>query len=286
MWTSGFFNSVNGDRLYNADQMSAIFNGLITDGVYMSVGERLAVQPNSGLTIQIATGRGWFAKRWVDNTTPHLLVLEAADVTLNRWAAVCIRVDTTETERKAEPYVKYSEYATDPVKPTMERTETVNEYCLAYVYLKAKATAITAADIEDTRADANLCGWVTGLIEQLDTTTMWTQWTDSFYSWFNGLQDLINENTEAMLVAAMPVSATVSLPVAGWTADTNGFKQNVTVTGVNDTKSVIVAPDDSSAEAYSNAGVLAVGQTANTVIFHADTKPTAALSVKVLHMGA
>ena len=27
MWTSGFFNSVNGDRLYNADQMSAILEG-------------------------------------------------------------------------------------------------------------------------------------------------------------------------------------------------------------------------------------------------------------------
>ena len=48
-WTSGFFNSVNGDRLYNADQMSHIFEGLITDGVYESVGNKLAVQPNSGL---------------------------------------------------------------------------------------------------------------------------------------------------------------------------------------------------------------------------------------------
>lgn len=286
MWTSGFFNSVNGDRLYNADQMSAIFNGLITDGVYMSVGERLAVQPNSGMTIQIATGRGWFAKRWVDNTTPHLLVLEAADVTLNRWAAVCIKVDLTETGRKAEPYVKYSEYATAPVKPTMERTETVNEYCLAYVYLRAKASAITAADIEDTRADRNLCGWVTGLIEQLDTTTMWTQWTEQFTNWFNNLQDLINENTEVMLVNAMPASAVVTLPVAGWTADGTGFTQSATVNGVNDTKSVIVAPEDTSAEAYSNAGVLAVSQAANTVVFRADTKPTVALSVKVLHMGA
>ena len=56
-WTSGFFNSVNGDRLYNADQMSRIFEGLITDGVYESVANKLAVQPNSGMTIQIATGR-------------------------------------------------------------------------------------------------------------------------------------------------------------------------------------------------------------------------------------
>ena len=286
MWTSGFFNSVNGDRLYNADQMSAIFNGLITDGVYMSVGDRLAVSPNSGMTVQIGSGRGWFAKRWVDNTAAYLLTLEAADVTLNRWAAVCIRVDTTDAERKAEPYIKYSDYATTPVKPTMERTEAVSEYCLAYVYLRARATAITAADITDTRADRNLCGWVTGLIEQLDSTTMWTQWTDLFNEWFSGLQDLINENTEAMLVAALPVSAVVTLTVDGWTADGNGFKQSAIVEGVNDTKTVLVTPDDSSIEAYSDAGVLAVSQTANTVVFRADVKPTVALGVKVLHMGA
>lgn len=286
MWTSGFFNSVNGDRLYNADQMSAIFNGLITDGVYMSVGDKLAVQPNSGITIQIASGRGWFAKRWVDNSTPHLLALESPDVTLNRWAAVCVRVDTTDAERKAEPYIKYSEYATTPVKPTMERTATVNEYCLAYVYLRAGATSVTAADITDTRADATVCGWVTGLIEQLDSTTLWTQWTELFNNWFSGLQDLINENTEAMLVAAMPVSAVVTLSVAGWTADGDKFKQSVTVQGVNDTKTVLVTPDDASVEAYSEAEVLAVSQTANTVVFRANTKPTVELSVKVLHMGA
>ena len=285
MWTSGFFNSVNGDRLYNADQMSAIFNGLITDGVYMSVGDRLAVQPNSGTTIQIASGRGWFAKRWVDNTAPHLLTLEAADVTLNRWAAICIRVDTSDAERKAEPYVKYSEYATTPVKPVMTRTTAVNEYCLAYVYLRAGATAVRESDIEDTRADRNLCGWVTGLIEQLDSTTMWTQWTALFNEWFNGLQDLINENTEAMLVAAMPVSVTISLTAAGWTSKNGIYEQSVTVNGMNDTKSVMVQPTDASVTAYSAAEVTCVTQSANTLVFTAVSKPTEAINVNVVHMG-
>lgn len=285
MWTSGFFNSVNGDRLYNADQMSAIFNGLITDGVYMSVGDRLAVQPNSGMTIQIGSGRGWFAQRWVDNTTPHLLTLEAADVTLNRWAAICIKVDTTDAERKAEPYIKYSEYATAPVKPVMTRTDAVNEYCLAYVYLRAGATAVRNTDIEDTRADANLCGWVTGLIEQLDSTTLWTQWTETFNDWFNGLQDMINENTEAMLVAALPVSVNVTLAADGWTAANGIYRQTAEVVTMNETKSVIVQPTDESVTAYSAAEVTCVAQGNNTLDFTAITKPTEDISVNVVHMG-
>ena len=70
-WTSGFFNSVGGDRVYNADQMSELFTGLITNGVYESVKNKLAVEPNSGMTIQINTGRGWFNGRWVDNICIH-----------------------------------------------------------------------------------------------------------------------------------------------------------------------------------------------------------------------
>lgn len=285
MWTSGFFNSVNGDRLYNADQMSAIFNGLITDGVYMSVGDRLAVQPNSGMTVQIGSGRGWFAQRWVDNTAAYLLTLEAADVTLNRWAAICIKVDTTDAERKAEPYIKYSEYATAPVKPVMERTGSVNEYCLAYVYLRAGATAVRASDIEDTRADASLCGWVTGLIEQLDSTTLWTQWTETFNDWFNSLQDLINENTEAMLVAALPVSVNVTLAADGWTAANGIYRQTAEVVTMNETKSVIVQPTEESVTAYSAAEVTCVAQGNNTLDFTAITQPTEDIRVNVVHMG-
>ena len=126
-WTSGFFNSVNGDRLYNADQMSHIFEGLITDGVYESVANKLAVQPNSGMTIQIATGRGWFGKRWVNNDSEYTMTVENSDVILNRYVAVVIKVDSTDAVREAVPYLKYGEFATTPVKPTMTRTETVKE---------------------------------------------------------------------------------------------------------------------------------------------------------------
>ncbi len=285
MWDYGFFNSVNGDRLYNAEQMSNIFEGLITNGVFESVGNKLAVQPNSGMTIQIATGRGWFSKRWVANDTPYLIALEASDVTLNRYAAVCVKVDTTNSAREAVPYIKYSDFATAPVKPTMTRTETVNEYCLAYVYIEAGASAITAADIEDTRANTDLCGWVTGLIEQLDTTTLFEQFTALFNDWFNGLQDTINENTEAVLVAAMPVGVAVSLSALGWTATGAGYTQSVEVSGMNTTKSVFVTPTDASVTGYSAAEIRCTAQGANSLEFTATSLPTEDVTVNIVHMG-
>ena len=285
MWESGFFNSVNGDRVYNADQMSSIFEGLITDGVYEAVGDKLAVQPSSGMTIQIASGRGWCNKHWFNNTTPYQMTLEASDVTLNRWCAVCIKVDTTDNVRNAQPTLKYSEFATNPVKPTPTNTATVKELVLAYVYIKAKATEIKFSDITDTRANESVCGWVTGLIEQLNSATMWTQWEALFTEWFEGLQDLLNENTEAVLVSALPVSLTLTLTADGWVSESGVYKQTVTVTGMNDTKSVLASPTATSASTYSASEVRCSGQSTNTLEFMAVSKPSEAISVDVLHMG-
>lgn len=285
MWESGFFNSVNGDRVYNAQQMSSIFEGLITDGVYEAVGDKLAVQPSAGMTIQIASGRGWCKKHWFNNTTAYQMTLEASDVTLNRWCAVCVRADDTDSVRDGKPTLKYSEYATTPVKPEPENTETVKELILAYVYIKAGAAEITAADIEDTRANEAVCGWVTGLIEQLNSATLWTQWEALFTEWFSNLQDLINENTETMLVGALPVSLTLTLTAEGWVSESGVYKQTVTVTGMNDTKTVIVNPTLTSASNYSASEVRCSAQSTNTLEFTAVSQPNYDIEVDVLHMG-
>lgn len=284
-WTSGFFNSDNGDRLYTADQMSAIFNGLITDGVYESVTNKLAVEPNNGMTVQINTGRGWFGGKWVDNDSPYLITLEDSDVTLNRYAAICVRADVNYNARTAEPYVKYSALATYPVKPTMERSETVKEYCLAYVYIKAGTSSITASNIEDTRANSNLCGWVTGLIKQVDTKTLWAQWEalfgdfmdakeSEFTEWYNSLVDYIDDNTETKLVADVielqnrVVKSSGTISSSGWTIQEDGtYNQTVTVEGVTATNDVAVNPSVVYMDRYIKMGCEPISQGVNTITF-------------------
>lgn len=282
MWEYGFFNSVNGDRIYNADAMNNMFEGLITDGVFESVGDKMAVQASGGMTVQIATGRGRFGGRWVNNTTPHTLTIEASDVTLNRYCAVCVRADATDNVRSAVPFLKYSDFATNPTKPTMEKTATVTEKCLAYVYIGAGVTAITQANIEDTRANEKLCGWVTGLIDRVSSDTLFAQFQAIFEEWFGGLQDLINENTESMLVNALPVSLTVTLSANSWV---NGA-QEVEVVGMNATKTVQAMAHDDSLGAYAKAGIKCTAQGTNKLTFTAETIPSVDVKVNILHMGA
>lgn len=291
-WTYGFFNSVNGDRTYNADQMSSIFNGLITDGVYESVANKMAVQPNNGMVIQIATGRGWFGGRWVNNDSEYLLTLAESDVVLNRYVAVCVRVDNSDSIRNAVPYLKYSDFETNPVKPTMERSENIKEYCLAYVYIPAKATEIKASNIEDTRFNTNLCGWVTGLITQVSTTTLYEQWeaifngfltqnVEDFNEWFNNLQVELDSETATRLTNALPTALTVTLLASGWSNKT----QSVSVINMNATKSVVVQANSATKEAYDNAVIKCTAQNTNTLTFICETVPDTDIQVDVLHMG-
>lgn len=295
-WTSGFFNSVNGDRLYNADQMSTIFEGLITDGVYESVADKLAVQPNSGMTVQIATGRGWFNKRWVNNDSEYTMTVESSDVVLNRYVAVVIKVDTTDAVRDAVPYLKYGEFATNPVKPTMTRTETVKEFCLAYIYVGAGVSEITASVIEDTRADESVCGWVTGLITQLNTSTLFAQYdaifnefmsaeTTGFNEWFESLQVELDSEIETRLTNALPTSLTLTLPAGSWVQSGGVYTQTAQVINMNTTKSVVVQGNAETLETYSGAGVKCTGQDTNTLTFTANTLPTSNVKVDVVHMG-
>jgi hypothetical protein len=167
----------------------------------------------------------------------------------------------------------------------MTRSETVNEYCLAYVYIKAGATEIKASDIEDTRGDNTVCGWVTGLIEQLSTTTLFTQWESLFNNWFNNLQDLINENTETMLVGALPKSDTVTLSAGAWVSSDNGYTQTVAVDGITSTKTVICQSNDETAEAHANAGVKCDGQDVDTLVFSAINLPATDVKVNITHFG-
>lgn len=294
--TYGFFNSVNGDRVYNADQISGLFEGLITSGVYESVGNKLAVQANAGMTIQVATGRGWFAKRWLNNDAPYLIALAGSDVLLNRYAAIVVRVDRSNSERSVTVVPKYGEYGTTAVKPTMDHNDEVDEYCLAYVYIGAGVSEITQEDIEDTRSNNDLCGWVTGLITQLSTTTLFTQYEAifngfmnnevvQFNEWFEGLQVTLDGDVATKLTNALPTSTTVTLSADGWTADGYVWTQTVSVLGMNSTKSVIAEPDETTAELYESCGVKCYAQSVNQLTFIATAKPTGDVMAKLVYMG-
>lgn len=203
MITSGFFDSVNGDRKYNAAQMTEYFDGLVSNGIYQNVGDAMVVTAASGMVVNVGKGRAIIDCRWLKNDAVLPVEITAASATLPRYTAVVVRLDYT--ARKMEITTKDGTAAATPVQPTMSNTDDLKEICLAMVYVAANATNITQANITDMRS-SSLCGWVTGLIEQVDTSTLFLQWqyayqsfynemASGFYAWMDTLTQELSVNT-------------------------------------------------------------------------------------------
>ena len=158
MITCGFFNSVNGDRVYNADDFNNCINAIASDGVFKRNGGGLQVGVNTGLSVRILDGYARFNGYWIKNDAIMNLDLSAADTTNPRIDAVIVRVDTS--ARTVSIELKIGAAAATPTAPEMTRSATVNEYCLATVAVAANSTSISQANITDTRGDASVCGWV------------------------------------------------------------------------------------------------------------------------------
>lgn len=201
--TYGYFNSLNGDRKYNAAQMSEYFDGLVSDGVYESVGGALQVQADTGMNVNVQTGRAIIDCRWIKNDAVLTLPITQSHVTLNRYTAVFIRLNYT--DRNISIITVDGTPATTPTKPQPTDTSSIKDLCIAYIYVAAGATAIRQANITDQRG-TDLCGWVTGLIKQVDTSTLFAQWSDAcaefyadmtagFNAWFETLTSQLSINT-------------------------------------------------------------------------------------------
>lgn len=197
----GFFNSVNGDRVYNAESFNDFFEGLISsNGVFEGVRGSFIVSAGTGLNISVATGKAIVNNHWVVNDAIEIVALDTAHGVLNRWDMIGLiwnSTDRTVTLRKTT-----GTPASTPVKPSPVRTTTEHEIVLAYVYVGAGVTSVTNADITDTRYDDELCGLITGLIEQVDTGTLYRRFATElaelraeFDIWFNALTEELNVNT-------------------------------------------------------------------------------------------
>ena len=77
----GFYNSKNHDRVYDAEQLSAIFDGIIRDGIIQNWPDAnggFKVTAGSGMTIVVSPGRAWFNHTWTLNDAPLTMAVQAA----------------------------------------------------------------------------------------------------------------------------------------------------------------------------------------------------------------
>lgn len=197
-FTCGFFNSENGDRKYNAEQMSAIFDGIIADGVFTTIGDHMAVSAGTGMQVLVGTGKAWFDHTWNVNDAAYPLAIAASDVTLSRIDAIVLETNHSDSVRLNKLRVVQGTVASTPVKPTLTNSEKVHQHPLAWVTVKPGVTQIAASAIENA-VGTSVCPFVTGIIATTAIDDLFNQWNGEFDEWFDNLKAQLSDNVVANL---------------------------------------------------------------------------------------
>lgn len=148
----GFFNSVNNDKTYDAEDMGKIFEGIISDGVFNNInkGNSFKVTKNNNtMTVNVAAGKAWFYNRYFEIVGNETISLRNGDVN-PRWDAICIKIDNSSSAREGSLYAYEGEPNADPVKPTITSTDDIKLIPIAYIKIPASAVNVNNAVITST----------------------------------------------------------------------------------------------------------------------------------------
>lgn len=182
---SGFFNAqlVRGgeyDRVYTAEQFAAYFASFIGNGVFGQSMQKLQVLSGEvpDMTVQVLSGEAWINGWWYRLKDTLIFNVPVADGVLSRKDIIVIRWGNTERDIWLE-YVSGVPSA-EPKKPQLRRNADYYDLQLAVINVTAGSINITQSKIEDTRLDNEVCGLVTGVVDQIDTTNLYNQFTAYF----------------------------------------------------------------------------------------------------------
>lgn len=223
---SGFFNSVGGDRTYASEFFAKFFGSFIGNGIFPNPSSNCQIVANDDMTITFKAGKGWINGYYYQNDADLILNVEAADAVLKRKDRIVLRY--SKADRNILVKVKKGAFASNPVVPALQRDADLYELGLADIYVGNNAVSISDANIDDLRLDNELCGVVHGLVDQVDTTTIFNQYLSKYAEieglidsdiadlkagyqsawsiWFAGIQDVLDGDTAGNLLNLINVN--------------------------------------------------------------------------------
>ena len=222
----GFFDAIDSDRTYSADEMNRPYRRVISNGVFATPqgnpSTDLQVVESSGMNIICKAGEGLFADKWFENPSSIVITVPDNTATVSRIDSVLVQVDTRTSGRVGNIVHRTGTPASSPVPPAINQTEGVVEYRLANIRVNAGVTSIQGRYITDRRGSSD-CPWVTSLIYQVDTSTLYDQWASAYAEYFEQ-EKAIWDAWYAQLTEDLDVSMTLDRHVntVTTTAQTTG----------------------------------------------------------------
>lgn len=202
-----FFNDIDDDRVYFAEDFARHLAKYFTNGIFNN---ELRVLANNDMTITIQEGDANIEGYRYTNTGDLTKTIDTADGALKRIDNVVIRLDLT--NRLISAQIIKGTFSDKPSAPNLVRSSTIYDIKLAEVYVDNGITSITQSAIKDTRFDKSVCGNVVSTIETIDTTDVYNQLytkfeeliqqeEDTFTAWFNRIKNQLDSDAAGHLAA-------------------------------------------------------------------------------------
>lgn len=216
--TFGFYNSRNGDRVYNARQMSSIFSGIIKDGVFEHFPEQNQhlhvdwLDGQIGNKVVVGPGRTWLNNTWTDNDSNLVMQLDAPnqDQNIERIDAIVLEINTTNNSDSAANMsetvpgrsnkfvvIKGTEASPDAVrKPELRNGDGIYQHYIALVRISANSEHHYITNMVGANDGTP---YIIGAVQSVSTTDVLQSWTQAF----NAAIETLTENVPGQLDTAI-----------------------------------------------------------------------------------
>ena len=191
----GFFNAVETssgvyDRTYNAEDFASYFSKFISNGVFINPTDGLKVSIQSGLKVTVKAGSAYIDGYYYELTENKTLTIPVNSSSYVQEDSIVVRLD--KVNRKMSLELKQNDVS-------VSRTSTVKELQLATIRKSVGATNLSASDVTDTRPYNEVCGFVTGVVQQISTSDLFSQFTAMFNEWFDGIKGQLGQDIATSL---------------------------------------------------------------------------------------
>lgn len=190
-----FWDSFNGDRVYNASSFEEWLRKFFYTGVFNG---DLEVTATDSMVVEVGTGYCNVEGKVRNFDQSQQFTISPANGTYPRIDTVVI--ERNDTNREITMKVVTGQYSGDNPQPTAPvRTGGIYQIVLANIHVDAGITELTQANIEDTRPNQELCGWVVGTVDAIDVEQLTAQAQADFMAWFDEMKGQLSEDAAGHL---------------------------------------------------------------------------------------
>lgn len=185
---AGFFNAINQDRAYDADDMNRPYRRLISNGVFATpkgeASDDLQVfAADNGMNIIVSKGDAIIGDKWFENPSDLTITISQNAEVLPRIDSIIAQIDRTQAGRVGSIVYRRGNASSNPVHPSINTEEDIFELRLADIRISPSCVKITQDLITDRRG-SDECPWITSLIYQVDTSTLYAQWQAAYKKYY------------------------------------------------------------------------------------------------------